>query len=92
VNFPATIIGPMARAGFTPAPVSGPLMRMAAASAKPMAKAARPAGTLTLVATATTTTTRRNVTTASAPNARQAPTPLAGYVAPRLATVRALFP
>jgi hypothetical protein len=35
----------MALAGFTPAPLMGPLMRMAAASAAPMAMAAAPRGT-----------------------------------------------
>lgn len=82
----------MALAGFTPAPLMGPLMRMAAASADPMAMAATARGTRLSVATEMITRTRMKVTTASAAKTRPRPTPEAGYVAPRYAWVRACLP
>ncbi len=84
-NWPARIIGPIARAGLTSAPLTGPLISMATASAAPMAMAAMPPGTRVSVATATTTRTSTNVTMASAAATRPAETPAAGAVAPRWA-------
>ena len=66
-------MGPMALAGFTPAPLMGPLMRMAAASAAPMATAAAPRGTLLSVVTAVITRTGTKVTTASEAKTRPRP-------------------
>src|SRR5260370_34861924 len=54
-------MGPMALAGFTPAPLRGPLMRMAAASVDPMAMAATPFGTRLSVVTEMITRTSANV-------------------------------
>ena len=44
-NCPVRIIGPIARAGLTPAPLTGPLITMATARAAPIAMAAMPRGT-----------------------------------------------
>ena len=92
MSWPARIIGPIARAGLTPAPLTGPLTTMATASAAPMATAATPRGTWVSVATATTTTTSTKVTTASAASTHPAETPAAGTGAPRAAMARAWFP
>jgi hypothetical protein len=85
VNWPARIIGPIARAGLTPAPLTGPLITMATARTAPMAMAAMPRGTRVSVATATTTRTSTKVATASAARTRPAETPAAGAGAPRAA-------
>ncbi len=71
-------MGPIALAGFTPAPLMGPLMRMATASADPMAMAATARGTRLSVATEMITMASTKVTTASAAKTRPRPTPAAG--------------
>src|SRR5271156_575961 len=91
-NWPVRIIGPIARAGLTPAPLTGPLITMATARAAPMAMAAMPRGTRVSVATATTTRTSTKVTTASAARTRPAGNPAAGGGAPRRAIDRAWSP
>src|SRR5271169_2894990 len=85
-------MGPSARAGFTPAPEIGPLIKIAAAKANPIAIAASPWGTRFSVATESTTRTKTKVTIVSAAKTRPQPTPGAGTVAPSEATDRALLP
>jgi len=82
----STSSGPNVRAGFSDAPVAGPMARTAAASARPMPSPAKPTGTRSRTARLYTALTSRKVPMISAISAPTNGTPPATCVAPRPAS------
>src|SRR6478735_11852535 len=92
VKVPATSIGPTDAAGLSPAPLTGPVKRIAAASAEPIDSAATAWDARSSVATATTTRMSTKVPTVSAAASCTKSVPAAGDGAPRWTAERAWSP